>query len=299
MANVTTTTAANFIPEIWANTALSALRSRLRLARLVTKDTDVTNAFTVGDVLHIPAPGTFTANNKTAGAAVSLQAPTDSEVTVTLNKHKEVSFLVEDPVRAQENQSVMDRYATNAVIPIANAIEDDLFALYAGFSATPLGGASAFDAARARSARQVLNDANVPETGRNLVITSSSEMALLSDSNIQSYFQYSRSDNVEEGFVGRLYGFDVYYSNRVPLATTYKNLAFQTEAMILAMRRLPDPPAGSGATSATVTDPESGLMLRATTAYNASYLGVQVTFDVLYGVAELRDACAVVVASSA
>lgn len=298
MANVTTTTAAYFIPEIWANTALASLRDRIRLARLVTKDTDVTNAFTVGDVLHIPAPGTFTANNKSAGSAVTLQAPTDSEVTVTLDKHKEVSFLVEDPVRAEANQSVIDRYATNAVIPIANAIEDDLFALYSGFSATPLGGSVTLAASAVAAARKTLNQANAPETGRNLVVTAASEIALLGDTAIANYMQNSRAERLDEGFVGRLYGFDVWYSNRVPLSGAYKNLAFQTEAMLLAMRRLPDPPPGSGAVAATVTDPESGLMLRATTAYNPSYLGVQVTFDVLYGVAELRDACAVVIQSS-
>ena len=41
--------------------------------------------------------------------------------------------------------------------------------------------------------------------------------------------------------------------------------------------------------------PDSGLVVRVTTAYNATYLGVQVTIDVLYGVAKLRDEKAVVV----
>jgi hypothetical protein len=40
---------------------------------------------------------------------------------------------------------------------------------------------------------------------------------------------------------------------------------------------------------------EDGIGLRVTMSYNADYLGVQVTVDVLYGFAELRDAFGVVV----
>jgi len=44
-------------------------------------------------------------------------------------------------------------------------------------------------------------------------------------------------------------------------------------------------------------DPESGIVLRVLYAYNPTYLGVQVTMDVLYGVAELRDEAGIVVLS--
>jgi hypothetical protein len=40
---------------------------------------------------------------------------------------------------------------------------------------------------------------------------------------------------------------------------------------------------------------EDGMGLRTTVSYNADHLGVQVTIDVLYGVAELRDNHGVVV----
>ena len=44
-------------------------------------------------------------------------------------------------------------------------------------------------------------------------------------------------------------------------------------------------------------DPESGLVLRVLYAYNATYLGMQVTIDVLYGVKKLRAECGVTVQS--
>jgi hypothetical protein len=84
MANITPAVAQYFIPEVWGNRALEILRSNVVLARLVAKDSDVA-AFQVGDILHIPYPGTFTANDKAAGSAVTVQTPTGgAEVQVVI-----------------------------------------------------------------------------------------------------------------------------------------------------------------------------------------------------------------------
>ncbi len=299
MANVTVTSAQYFIPEIWAQRALQVLRSNIVLAKLVTKDTDVAT-FQVGDVLHIPAVGAMSANLKSANSGVTLQVPTDSEATVTLNKHYEASFLVEDPVRAQANQSVMDRYINSAVMALAEQIETHLFALYSGFSQSAGTSGANLDTSAILAARKKLNDSKVPQMDRHLVISTKDEIALLADSDLSNYFAYNRV-GIPDGAIGRLYGFTLWTSQLVPVVSgspdSTKNLAFHPEAMILAMRGLPDPPDGSGAKAATIRDPESGLVLRVLQAYNPTYLGVQVTIDVLYGVAEMRDACGVVVLS--
>jgi len=301
MANITTTTASAFIPEIWAQRALEVLRANIVLARLVTKDTDVAT-FQFGDVLHIPYPGTFTANDKAANTAVTLQTPSGgADISVTLNKHKEVSFLLEDVVRAQANQDLMDRYISAAVPPIAQAIETDLFALYAGLSTTVGTSGTNISAATVLAARKALNDNRVPLAPRHLVVSPKDEIALFSDSNLATYFANARSEAIEQGAIGPLYGFTVWMSQLVPVVSgtpnSTKNLAFAPDFAILAMRALPEPPAGSGARSAAVRDPESGLVIRVTSAYNPTFLGVQVTIDVLYGVAELRDEAGVVVLS--
>jgi hypothetical protein len=75
-----------------------------------------------------------------------------------------------------------------------------------------------------------------------------------------------------------------------------KNLAFHRDAIVLASRPLPPVPDGMGAKSAVMN--EDGIAVRVIWAYNANYLGVQVTMDVLYGVAELRDNHAVVIRST-
>jgi hypothetical protein len=297
MANVTVTSAANFIPEIWANLALEALRNRLVLANLVTRDTAL-GEFTQGDILHIPVPGTFTANNKVANTNVTLQVPTDSVIDVTLNKHKEVSFLIEDPVRAQQNQDVMGRYVRNAIVPLAEAIESDLFALYAGLSQSV--GTSGTDITPAvfRSAILKMNQANVDTSQLYAILSAKDSMALLADTNLATYFANSNTKAITEAEVGRLYGSTIYSSNLVPVVAgspnSTKNLMVTPDFAVLAMRGLPTDGGGAPVDQRNYPDPESNLTFRMTTSYNANALGVQVTFDVLYGVAELRDLAGVV-----
>jgi len=300
MANITRTSVGPFIPQIWANTALEILRSRIVAAKLVTRDSDIA-AFQVGDTLNIPYPGAFVANDKAANTAVTLQVPTATTTTVTLNKHKEASFLVEDAARATANQDIIARYMEAAVVPIAEQIESDILGLYSSFTNSVGTSGTDITASTIRAARKKLNDTKAPADNRALIVSTKDEIAILGDSTLQSFFAFAQAGTVKEGSIGRLYGFDVYVSQLVPVVTgtpnSTKNLAFNPGAIILAMRGLPDAPAGTGAQTAVVQDPISGLALRVTMAYNASNLGVQVTVDVLYGVGKLRDEKAVVVLS--
>jgi hypothetical protein len=299
MANITTTEASAFIPEIWANTALDVLRENIVLARLARTDSDV-GSFQRGDILNIPVPQTFSAVAKAADSAVTLQDSNDSTVTVTLNKHYETSFLVEDPVRAMSSQDNVMWYTKQAAQPLANQLETDLLALYSGFSATPIDGATggALTAADLRAASQTLSDQMCPTQGRYIIINPKAHMALYADSELQNYFAYGQTA-VAEGSVGHLYGFDVYESQQLPVSTTARGIAGTSDAVICAMRALPTDGNQFGARQASVTDPESGLAMRASITWNPDHLGLQVTLDVLYGVSELRDACGVEVTMTA
>ena len=295
MANVTIPNV-NFVPEIWAQRALQALRANIVLARLVQRDSDYA-AFTQGATLHIPVPGTFVSNTKAAGSNVTLQVPTDSRIDVTLNQHKEVTFLIEDILKVQSNQNLMDRYLTNAVIPLAEAIENYLFGLYASFTTTPIGaGATPITASTIRTARKTFNDNKAQKAGRSLIVTDGDEVSILGDAALASYFAFAKPETIQEGSIGRVYGIDVYQSQLVPFSTNNKNLAVAPDALILAMRGMPDSGA-PGVDQMSVSDPVSGLALRQTVSYNANALGMQVTLDVLFGASMLRDKSGFVVLS--
>jgi hypothetical protein len=303
MPNITTSIAdtAGFIPQVWAQRALDVLKGNLVLARLVTRDSDMEPGW-VGKTLNIPYPGKFTAQDKAADTVAAVQVPTGgATVSVTLNKHKYVDFIIEDVAQAQSNQMLMDRYVVPAALAIAEAIEADLFALYAGLSQSVGTSGTDITAAAVRAARQKLNEAKVPSTPRYLVISPKDEISLLADSSLANYFAFSRQAAVANGSLGTLYGFEVYMSQYVPVVSgtpnSTKNLAFHPEAFILATRPFRDPPPESGVRAATQNDPDININLRVLHTYDPAYRGVRVGIDVLYGVAELRDAAGVVVLS--
>lgn len=300
MADITPTILAPFIPTLIANTALEILRNYIVMAPLVTHDSDIA-AFNVGDTLNIPYPGVFVANDKAANTAVTLQVPTATTTSVVLNKHKEASFLLEDRGAALANQDVLKIYAEAAVIPIAEQIEADIFALYPSFTNTTGTSGTNLNYATLVATRKMMNDNKVSKSNRYLAISDKDEAALLSDTTMIPYFQYGNTSSLVDGSLPSIAGFKLLPSQLVPSVagspTSTKNFAFDPGSIILATRGLPAAPAGSGANSAVVTDPLSGITLRSTVAYNASLLGVQVTIDVLYGVAKLRNEKAVIVLS--
>lgn len=296
MADVTSTILAPFIPTIVANTALEILRSNIVIAGVCTKDTDVA-AFNVGDTLNIPFPGTFVANDKVANSPVTLQVPTATTTSVVLNKHKEASFLLEDRGAALANQNVLELYTKAAIIPIVEQIESDLFGLYSSFTNTTGTGGTNLNYATLVATRKLMNDNKVSKLNRYLAISDKDEAALLGDTTMIPYFQYGNANALVDGNLPSIAGFKLLPSQLVPFNINTKNLAFDPGALILATRGLPAAPSGSGANSAVVTDPISNITLRATVAYSAAFLGVQVTIDILYGVAKLRNEKAVVVLS--
>jgi hypothetical protein len=304
MPNITRTLAdtAGFVPQVWAARALDVLRENIVLTRRVARDSDFEPGW-VGKTLNIPYPGTFTAQDKAADTPVNPQTPAGGNtVQVTLSKHKVVDFLVEDFAAAQTNTALLDRYVRPAAIALGNAMENDLFALYTSLTGGSVGTSGTdITAATVRSARKLLNDNKAPLVDRTLVVSDKDEIALLGDSSLQNYFAFSRQQGIAEGSIGRLYGFDVFVSQLVPVVTgtpnSTKNLAFHRDAMILAVRPFREPPAGSGVQAAVMPDPETGLVLRVLYQYDMSNRGVRVGLDILYGVAVLRPTLGVVVLS--
>ncbi len=302
MANITNTIldTSGFIPQAWAMRALDVLRSRIVLAKIVTKDSDMGEAGWQGKTLNVGYPGTFAAQDKAAGVAVTAQAPTGgATVSLTLSKHKVVDFMVEDYGAAQANGDALSRYVDPAVIALAEQLETDLFGLYTSFTGTSVG-TSGTDIASAtiRTARKNLNDAKAPMQDRHLVVSDKDEIALLGDANLANYYAFSNNAGIEQGTLPPLYGFNVHVSQLVPAVAgtpvSTKNLAFHKSAIMLAMRPFRDIPAGSGVATATVVDEDSGIAIRVLKQYKAEYRAEYVGFDILYGFVALRPSLGIV-----
>lgn len=271
MANITVTTHATWIPEVWAGDIMAATRRNLVLANLVRRfDTDVKNG---GDVIHIPRLANLAAADKAAGTAVTFQANTEGEYLININKHKVVPFLVEDITKAQARQDLRSAYTDDAGYLLARAVDSDIAGLYTGLSQTVAGGA-ALDDADIITAIEFLDVADAPRDGRVFVIHPEAMSDLRAVNKFVTYDNTGKTGIQEgrnNGLVANVYGVDVYMTNQIVESAgtpnILHNLLFHKDAFGLAMQVAP----------------------KVESEYSVDYLGTKVAAHSIYGVAELRD----------
>jgi len=304
--HVTNTTAATFIPELWSDEIVAAYKKNLVLANLVNK---MPMKGKKGDTLHIPKPTRGSASAKAASTQVTLQAATETEVTVTVDKHYEYSRLIEDITEVQALASLRKFYTDDAGYALAKQVDDDLFTLAKSFgngngtsyatnntfyidatnglstyAADTVAATDIFTDAGFRALIQELDDADVPMDGRFLVVPPSAV------NTIRGIDRYVSSDFVSgqpvvNGKIGTLYGIDIFVSTNCPVieaAADNTASAVDTRGAILAHK------------DAMVLAEQMGV--RSQTQYKQEYLANLFTSDMLYGTAVIRPESGLLVA---
>lgn len=294
-AHVTKATAASFIPAIWSDEVIASFKKKLVMANLIKSMSFVGKK---GDTLHIPAPTRGVATAKAASTQVTLQATTESERLISINKHFEYSRLIEDIVETQALASLRGFYTQDAGYALARQIDTDLIQLARGVNAgagtnvyanaySGADGVTAYVAGAntglgamtdvaLRRGIQRLDDADVPMEDRFLVVPPSAMNSLRGTARFTEQAFVGSGSAIKTGNVGDLYGTPVYVttnadttSGTTPARTI---LLAHKDFAVLAMQK----------------------EVRSQTQYKQEYLGNLFTADVLYGLGELRDDAAVV-----
>lgn len=285
------TTNAVFIPTIIAQKCLQRFPSYLNLARTVSRDSDWATA-SVGQTIYVPKTGAVSANDKTAGNTYTKQNPTGTNVSVTLNKHKEVTFTIDDVTKVLENQDTQTKYAEDGAIALAEAVETSLADLHPSLTSTitwDRSSATTIDSSLLKI-RKWFTDQKVPKgEQRNMYVDSTVFNDLLAQQKYTDQSWRGQNNTVAEGQMIRTYGFDIWESQMIAVTgspVAYHNLAYTKNGIVLASRPLPNPQ-GFGGRYAVVNDSSIGLSLRTLFWYNADLGAHQLTIDLLYGVAVL------------
>ena len=290
--------AATFIPEIWSDEIVAAYQANLVLANLVKKMAMVGKK---GDTIHIPKPTRGVAAAKVAKTAVTIQADTESEVQVVIDKHFEYSRMIEDITEAQALSSLRQFYTGDAGYALAKQVDNDLFTLGKSFgdgdgsdwtnSATFIptttglaayagaGTTADFNDNAFRALIQKMDDADVPMDNRSFVVPPSLRNAIMGvERYVSSDFVDGRG--VQNGKIGNLYGVDVFVTSNCPLthSTTVKAaFLIHKDTMVMAEQQ----------------------GIRSQTQYKQEFLGTLYTADTLYGVKTLRPESGFVLAVAA
>jgi len=271
-SHVTAARAATFIPEIWSDEIVAAYKKNLVAANLFKK---MSFKGKKGDTVHIPAPVRGSANLKVAETQVTLNANTESEVLVYINKHYEYSRLIEDIVQVDTDLVRLGRGANGGD---GTAAYDKA---YKGDDGTTLytGTAAALTAAAIRRTIQRLDDADVPMDGRFFIIPPSSRNTLLgldTFTTFNSVGEAASANSIRNGMIGDIYGVSVYVTTNADAATDGDRIALMAHKDFAVLAEQ--------------------VAVRSQTQYKQEYLGTLFTADTLYGVAELRDTSAIALA---
>lgn len=298
MANIGTTELSNSLATIVAARALGYLKANTRLAQIVNRDFD--NEVAVhGQTVDITSRGTLSVNDKAQDTVITLQTPSDSKVSVTLNKHKEVSFMVEDPARAMARPDQLAGYMEDGIAVMAEQIDNDLAALYSGLSQT-VSATGGLGEATFRESARLLNAAKAPSLNRWAVLHEDalSEFQAIERAVNRDFRDALGGASAQFPFeVQPFMGFNVVLDQKINVASLQaKNLFMHRNALILVTRPLPQAPGGAGVIQRVMS--EDGIGLRVTVSYDHDHLGLKISIDVLYGVAELRDNHGVVVSTT-
>jgi len=286
---VTITTAANFIPEIWSDEIVAAYKKNLVAANLFKKMSFVGKK---GDTVHIPTPTRGSASAKSANSQVTLIAATEGITDITITNHYEYSRLIEDIVEAQALSSLRRFYTDDAGYALAKQVDTSLVQLGrtfnsgsgATYTGAYIGGdgttaytsgssnASALTDSAIRRTIQRLDDNDVPMDGRFFMVPPSSRNTLMGLARYteQAFVGEQGGNNtIRNGEIGNLYGIPVFVSSNADTATGGARICLL------------------GHRDAAVLVEQQGV--RSQTQYKQEYLGTLYTADTIYGVGELRD----------
>lgn len=277
MANITTTTAAVFLPTLWSTETLRATEAALVAAGLVKRYDALVKAR--GQAIKIPNISNLSVTAKTANSDVTTQAITESTITLNVDKWYESSFEVEDMVAVQSNYDLRSEYSEKAGYAIAKQVDTDVLGLYTGLTTTDVGtyGVDAGDATYV-SALLAINVENVPMENRAFIIHPNQLAAIMKiDKFVKADYlgQYDMPTPVKKGpssryLWGDVYGTPVYWTTQVPTTagtpTQYHNLLIHKDAFALALQQAP----------------------RLQAAYWLPSLAWKVVVDAIYGVVALR-----------
>lgn len=274
--NVGTTAGDVFRPNIWSKEVLMFTKKNLVLLPLIKHyDAEVKSS---GQTVEIPNVSTITANLKAQNTAVTLNYNIETKTTITINRHYESSFLVEDILAVQSNYSTRSDYTQAAAYAIAEKVDADIAEVLttewkAGGYAYGTYGTVLSDTL-ILAVNRYLSENKAPRTDRNIVVHPKGEAEMLA---IDKYVRYDSlgqpagENPTKTGKIGQIYGCEVFMSqNLVYLDTAtdeYNSLMFHKESAAVAMQVEP----------------------RTQAQYKQEYLGWLVTVDVLYGITTLRD----------
>lgn len=239
-----------FIPTLWSGKLAQKFYAATVFGEIANTDWqgDITG---MGDTVIINTIPTITINDYEIGQNLAYEIPAPSTISLTISKGKYFGVNVNNVLELQAKPKLMDVFTNDAAMQMKIQIDQDVLggtfnqgASYnQGADAGKISGAfdlGTDDAPVTLSAlnilqnitalSSVLDEANVPETDRFLVISPTERQILMQSNLAQAQFMGDPSSILRNGKVGMIDRFTVYVSNLLPRAAAGENWVGGTDA---------------------------------------------------------------------
>lgn len=209
-----------FVPEVWANESLMQLEENMVMANLVHRDfsDEVAN---FGDTVNTRRPNDFGIDRKTDSDSLNYEDAVASNVAVKLDQWFTKAFVIKDGEGSKSFQDLVDVYLTPAVRSLSRGVDRALYGRIWDFLVNRSGRLGELTKDNAQdyvlNLREELNQALAPMEGRRLLLSPTSETAMLKVPDFIRADQ--RGDGgaaLETARLGRIYGIDTFMSQHVP-----------------------------------------------------------------------------------
>jgi len=272
-ASVTTTTAANFIPEIWTDGVKAYLERNLVFEQCV--DTSLNGLVKGrGDVFHIPKLAEVSDAAKAAETIVTYAASTHAKSDLTIDQHRYAAKLVEDIASVQSIPGLFEKEVSGMGYSLAKTydafIESKVEA--STTNGATLGGDNTITAAEIRTGMKTLMESDVEPSECKIVVSPALYTAMLGISDfVDASKMGAGPSGLLNGQIGMLFGMPVLHSTVMGTsASTGVEVGYIIHPSSVSAARQLEP--------------------RVQSEYSVDFLGTKVVADMLYGAVTVFEA---------
>lgn len=236
--NTTPAYSGTFIPTIWS----AKMNAKFYAASVYAaiSNTDWQGEISgLGDKVIINNIPTISISDYSIGTNLTYQTPTPNTIELLIDRAKSFAFTVHDVLEYQSKPNLMDTFSNDASEQMRVAVDAQVMlrtfdqgaaankgstagVRSAGFNMgtdlAPVTLSASNVLQKILEMASILDEQNVPETGRWLVIDPLTRTLLLQSNLAQAQFMGDATSPVRNGLIGRIDRFDIYVSNQLPTA---------------------------------------------------------------------------------
>jgi hypothetical protein len=236
-----------FIPTLWSGKLLAKFYQNTMLSEIANTDYEG-ELKNQGDTIRIRLAPSISISDYTVGQNLSYEVPTPIFQDMQVTKGKYFGVQVNDVLAYQSDMNLMNMFTEDAAKQLKISIENEVFfnnmvtegpaaanegatagaisaAYNLGTDVTPIDQATPENVLKGiLRMSTVLDEQNVPEDGRWLIISPFDRHLLMQSNIAQAYFTGDAQSTIRSGKIGMLDRFTVYVSNLLPRGEAGKAL---------------------------------------------------------------------------